>query len=109
DGSAVPVQEVPGEYVGIKRYAFIADVPALGYNTYHARGGVRDTQSDRVLTATRHGIENDWWALTLDPNDGAIARLMDKQTGVDYLRKGASLACMADSSDTWSHGIAAYR
>lgn len=109
DGNAVPVQEAPGEYVASKRYAFVAEVPALGYNTYHARSGARNAQSSGTLAATQHTLENDWWAVRLDPNDGAIAGLRDKQTGVDYLKKGALLDCMADSSDTWSHGIAAYR
>ena len=116
DDSETPVaiQEVGGAslsrmpFAG-KRYAFIADVPALGYRCYHARGTALSVGSEVPLAATRTQLENQWWRIDLDPYDGHIAGLYDKKNDVNVLENGLVLAALQDNSDTWSHGVKEYR
>jgi alpha-mannosidase len=112
--TSVPVQEVKGEslsrmpFAG-KRYAFIAEVPALGYRCFHARGTSVPARSEAMLSATRTTLENQWWAIEIDPDDGHIARLFDKMASVEVLKSGLVLTAIQDNSDTWSHGVKEYR
>ncbi|MCF6286642.1 MAG: alpha-mannosidase, partial [Candidatus Hydrogenedentes bacterium] len=112
--NAVPVQEVNGEalsrmpFAG-KRYAFLAEVPALGYRCYHARSQVKSVRSEAPLAATHTSLENQWWRIELDPYGGHITRLLDKKAGVEILKGGLILAVIQDNSDTWSHGVKEYR
>jgi alpha-mannosidase len=92
-----------------RQYAFLAEVPALGYRCFHARAGAVPTTSTRTLEATRTTLENDWWRIELDPYDGHITRLWDKVTQVDVLRAGLVLTVLQDNSDTWSHVVREYR
>lgn len=107
---AVPVQEVKGEILSHMpfagdRYAFIAEIPALGYRCFHARSGRTTTRSHLPLTADRTTLENQWWRIELDPGDGCITRLYDKQARTEVLQRGLVLAAMVDTSDTWGHSL----
>lgn len=110
----VPIQEVNGEslsrmpFAG-NRYAFVADVPALGYRCYHARSKPGTAQAADMLEGTRTTLENEWWRIDFDPYDGHIASLMDKHHDVDVLSGGFVLAAVQDNSDTWSHVVKEYR
>jgi len=109
----VPVQGVRGDILAHmpfadERCAFLAEVPALGYRCYHARSGKSTVRSERPLAATRDTLENEWWRIELDPRDGHIARLFDKQHGLEVFRNGLVLAALLDNSDTWSHEVKEY-
>lgn len=106
----VPVQEVKGEILSLMpfagdRYAFVAQIPALGYRCYHARSGLSTTRSSLPLYADRTTLENQWWRIELDPGDGYITRLYDRTHQVEVLRKGLVLAAIVDNSDTWGHSL----
>ncbi|HIJ65518.1 MAG TPA: alpha-mannosidase [Candidatus Hydrogenedentes bacterium] len=107
-GQPVPCQALHGEKIGGFAYTLVADVPALGYRCYHARFSGEPAVSGRPLSASPDFLENDWWRIELDPLDGHIARLYDKQHAVEVLEAGNVLACLADSTDTWSHGVDRY-
>lgn len=110
----VPVQEVAGEslsrmpFAG-RRYAFLAEVPALGYRSFHARLRDSSARTEAPLAATRTGLENQWWRLELDPYDGHITGLYDKAQDVNVLTGGLILSVIQDNSDTWSHEVKEYR
>lgn len=109
EGMQVPLQRVRHERPGACRYAFTADVPAAGYRCYYARSGGEPHKWLRRLDANRTSLENDWWHIEFDPEEGHITRITDKAHGVNVMKRGGVLAAMTDASDTWSHDVAAYR
>ncbi len=109
EGAAVAVQAVKGERIGHTDYVFLAEPPGLGYRCYHLRSGGEQPASDEPLHAGRDFLENAWWRLELDPDTGAISRLLDRKYGVDVLECGNVLACLVDGTDTWSHDMVEWR
>lgn len=106
----VPCQPVKSERVGSTAYALTAELPALGYRCYHARSGAQPLTHERLmLKAGPHSLENDWWALEFEPHTGHLVRLYDKHHKAETLNRGNILACLVDSSDTWSHGCDEFR
>jgi alpha-mannosidase len=101
------------------RFAFEADVPALGYRLYQMKGGVtRPTATPLRVTAT--SLENEHLRLELDPETGRIASLVlkgDRGGGgdptdghVEIVEPGRSRAVVVDdTSDTWGHRRLAYQ
>jgi len=100
-----------GEFPGQRAIGFLATVPALGYRTYRAVEAGKPTEitTNGCLEAGHGWIENEFWRIELDPNDGSISSLIDRRTGVNILKRGMVWEVIADSSDTWSHGIRGYR
>ncbi|MCC6697315.1 MAG: alpha-mannosidase [Candidatus Hydrogenedentes bacterium] len=109
EGKAVPSQRVLDERIGSHRYAFTADVPAMGYRSYHARSGAKTIKAAGHLKGGRDFLENDWWRIEFDPYDGHLCRLHDRQRNVEVLERGNVLAAIVDPSDTWGHGYREYR
>jgi alpha-mannosidase len=105
----VAMQPVLDSRVTSTSYAFVAEVPGMGYRCYHVRSGAKSGKSRAMLEGTRDSLENTWWRIEFDPYDGHIARLYDKKRKVETLKKGNVLAAMADMSDTWSHDIVEFR
>ena len=105
----IPSQQVLTERIDSAGYVFTAELPALGYRCFHARSGARPLKHDRPLAGGRDFLENEWWRIEFDPYHGHISRLFDKRVKLDVLKKGNVLACMVDSSDTWSHGYDEFR
>ncbi len=105
----VPLQQIRGERVAGRQYAFTAELPAMGYRLYHARSGAKSRKLIRRLEAGRDFLENEWWRLEFDGADGSICRLFDKHRHVEVLRRGGILSSLVDHSDTWSHEVEEYR
>jgi alpha-mannosidase len=105
EGGLVPHDRVLGERPGGRKYEFLAEVPAMGYRCYFARSGEQRHKLIRTLQATQHSLENEWWRIELDPADGHICSLRDRQHGIEVLRTGAMLSALVDGSDTWSHRV----
>jgi alpha-mannosidase len=102
-------QEVLTERIGSTGYVFTAELPAMGYRCFHARSEAQPVHHERPLTGDRTFLENEWWRIEFDPYHGHVSRLFDKRNKLDVLKKGNVLACMVDSSDTWSHGCEEFR
>ena len=107
--TVIPSQAVMGERIGSTRYAFCAELPAMGYRCFHARSGAKSLRLEETLTGDRTSLENDWWRIEFDQCHGHICRLYDKRAKVEILTKGNVLACLVDPSDTWSHGYDEFR
>ncbi|GMW01736.1 MAG: hypothetical protein AMXMBFR84_28730 [Candidatus Hydrogenedentota bacterium] len=108
-GRVVAHQETQAEYVGAHAYSFLAEVPALGYTSYHVRSGAKTVKIGNAVDAEIIYMENAWWRLELDPYDGHIARLLDKRNKTEVLKRGNVLSALVDHSDTWSHDVVEYR
>ncbi len=116
DDAGLPVasQTIRHERPGDRRHTFVAEVPAMGFRCYHARSGpapeaaAGPRAASKTLEATKNRLENTWWRLEFDPCDGGLTRLYDKENKAEVLERGMVLACIADTSDTWSHGVRDY-
>jgi len=108
-GSPVPIQVVRSERIGTDLHALTIELPAFGFRCFHARSGACPAKTHRMLHAGPAFVENDWWRIEFDQYDGHISRLFDKSHKVETLSKGNILACMVDSTDTWSHDCQEYR
>ncbi len=132
-GRAVPVQAIrPSATVPGWRHrlVFPAELPPLGYRTYRlyadgpAQAGTRGV--DRAAEApgarsqapgvrARGGtagtvLEAGRLRLTLDRATGWLSSLVELGTGLELLAgdAGPHAVVLADTTDTWSHGVLAY-
>ncbi|MFB0547116.1 MAG: alpha-mannosidase, partial [Anaerolineae bacterium] len=115
-GAKIPIQLIPSPNKRV-RAVFLADLPPLGYRVYYAtdRGAnaypqISSQRELLTLSATPTSLENAWWRLDIDPATGYLTRLYDKRHAVDVLAGPGDVPLVLDDpSDTWSHGVDAYR
>lgn len=90
-----------------RRFTFQAKLPPLGYRTYRLRPGSGDVSPPIPVMRAGAGIlENERLRLEIDQATGGIARLYDKQAGVDVFADTAAVGVVIDDpSDTWSHDV----
>ncbi|WDR06879.1 glycoside hydrolase family 38 C-terminal domain-containing protein [Devosia rhodophyticola] len=110
-GQSIPFQYIDphGKTTGLQRIGFALEVPAYGYRVLRfavdaARGvaapGVGFGAPSQALR-----YETSGYALTIDPDTGAIASLTNKQTGIELFSGiGHQAIVVEDNTDTWSHG-----
>jgi alpha-mannosidase len=64
---------------------WVSNVPALGYNFYPViKGKVLPGKTEAIVASTS-AIEGRYYKLQLDPSSGAVAQLIDKETGQDLV------------------------
>ncbi len=74
-----------GQNVSVENGTFLAtDVPASGYKTYQVKQRVRD------LEKPVNALENEFFKVTLDPEHGTIASLVDRRTGREWVDGSAA-------------------
>ena len=116
EGKAVPIQFLSTERYGdggLKqvRLAFLArDVPALGWDTYHAvplqteaKPGERTGQETKTPV-----LENEFYRVTVNPATGAIDSLFDKTAKWEALAAPGNIVTrQQDKGDLWElyHGL----
>ena len=95
DGEAIPFlleSADPPDARGPRRatIAFLAaDVPAIGYRTFHAVPSATPLDDAGWRTVDTLAIENGTFALTVDPSrGGGISSLVDKRSGKQLIRSG---------------------
>ncbi|UCE08203.1 MAG: alpha-mannosidase, partial [bacterium] len=99
-------QEIPSQTVASDRYSnkilFVAkDVPAMGYTIYELRSQMLPRQRQN-LTATHTSIENEYFAISIDPNTGWLERIYDKKGDREVLAgPGNELQLFKDTPSTW--------
>ena len=87
------------------RIAFVADLPACGYNVFRLAPRIGVPAQDAV-PGTDTTLENDWFRLRLNSETGALASLFDRRFDFEWLRADAGVGLvLEDRSDTWSHGL----
>ena len=113
-GRAVPVQTIQSFATVLawrSRLCFEADLPPVGYRTYRVTPDVA-RPNPGTLRADPTVLENDHLRLELDPDTGDITSLVLREDGrdvVDVIAAGSRVAVVADTTDTWSHRMLAYR
>ncbi|MFC4454214.1 alpha-mannosidase [Deinococcus sonorensis] len=109
-GQEVAVQRVRSEATVTgwrKRLMWVADLPAFGHRTYTIEP--QAAAPLREVEASETHLESAAFRLELDPQTGAIARLLDKHGEAEvFSAPAAAGTVMRDDSDTWSHGVFQY-
>lgn len=109
-GGIVPMQFVQSHATANNRHrmSFIAQLPPMGYRTYHVVKG-ENSAPRSTITASSHTLENEHIKLTIDPETGCIEQLLDKEKGVSVFNAQAAVPVVVDdTSDTWSHNVTRY-
>lgn len=112
----VPFQKIQAMATthGRTRICFLADLPALGYRTYHLVTGERaawasledSPENATELKSTDTVLENAYLRLELDPRTGFIASLYDKREDREVFGAAAARPVVVDDpSDTWGHDV----
>jgi len=66
-------------------FLLLADVPALGYQTYFVRGAAKSAGTPSTLKASADSLENDFVRVKIDPTSGCMTSLVDKSTNTEAL------------------------
>lgn len=108
EGKDIPLQRIGSSAtIGdlMKRFVFIADVPAFGYRVYSLiKNGSKKKLSSLISGNTK--IENEFLRLEISDRTGYVKSLYDKINKVEIFKKDSSVpVVIKDESDTWSHGI----
>jgi len=110
-GEVIPYQSVQSAVTAFRaKLAFTAELPALGYRTYHLRLNETPVQKPSLQSpaqpAPDHVLENERFRLEIDPQTGWISSLRDHRFGVEvFAAPAARPVVIADPHDTWGHGI----
>lgn len=111
-GDQVLCQRVQHESVTRDKQRIIwnAEIPAGGERIYQLRtdGTQPDFESD--LKHDTYSISNSFWNITCADDGSHLIQIQRKSDGVLLFRTDAlEITSQYDSSDTWSHGINAFR
>lgn len=90
---------------GLNRLVFQAQLPAMGYRLYRFAPGLPVLPPSPGVVVTETRLENEHLTIRLDPQTGAIASCVDRETGIEIVgARGWNVAeVLEDTSDTWSH------
>jgi alpha-mannosidase len=110
------------------RLCFLADLPPMGYKVFHLNRSSEETAQttgpavEKLPLTVVNGyevesdgrpnlaVDNEFIHLELDTHLGVIAHLVDKRTGNEVFSGHAAKGVVIDDpSDTWSHGVTAFR
>lgn len=103
-------KEVPYQFVDKGRLAFLADVPPLGWSSYRILPSEEVPEFNSEVEITQTKIENSFYSIELDYETGFIRSIFDKVRNIEMLSDMANVPIVIDDqSDTWSHGVDAFR
>jgi len=112
DGQPVPFQYVQPEGLtnGLQRILFWVAIPGFGYRLLRyakdTAGLVPPSVAAPPTPLVGHVVETGGWRMEIDPATGAIARLVNRSSGLSVFTGAAHRGVIVDDpTDTWSHGI----
>jgi len=115
-GGPLPVQIIRGsQYNGnfdTTHTLFMGDIPAYGYKVYWLYQKAPEGLSfDNPFRCEGGVMENECIKIEIDGNTGYITGLTDKRTGRNVFSQPACVPVIIDEgeTDTWGHGVYAYR
>ncbi len=112
DGQAVATQVVQSSVTTKqRRTCVVAELPPMGFRVFYGTAQA-DPPSEPAgeLSAADGVLQNAWHNLKLSSTTGLPDELYDRRSSAQLLRQpGMRLAVMHDPSDTWSHGVPAFR
>ncbi len=100
-------EEVPSQWED-GHLVFPVRVPSLGYVTYHISPERERRDYESSLRVSPEVLESSLVRLTF--SQGRVVSLVDKRSDAELLAgPGIRLVVLDDPSDTWGHGVAAFR
>lgn len=92
---------------GLTRLIFHAQLPPLGYRTYHFAPRLPRGENFPAVHADPTGLQNDRLIVRLDPSNGQITSCVDRVSGLEWVGDGGwnVAQVLEDTSDTWAHGV----
>ena len=66
-------------------YFIAEDVPSLGYKVYFITYGDREVRNSNVFVKGEYLLENEFYSISLNPQDGTIESLIDKEVNKEVL------------------------
>ncbi|WP_077623218.1 alpha-mannosidase [Sediminibacillus massiliensis] len=109
-GKQIPVQVVQSKATanGRNRLSFMATVPAMGYRVYKVVSNAAPEQFE-TIKANDYIMENARYRLEINPDNGFISSLYDKEKQYELFTSDAARPVVVnDTSDTWSHDVVRY-
>lgn len=109
-------EEVPCQFIHTKaqldkrkRIAFLATVPAMGYETYRIVPDDAKWTEDPFVNKNAYVFENQYTKVVFNEYSGYISSIYDKQNEVELLNGCANVPLVInDLSDTWGHTVEKY-
>lgn len=86
-GQTAPAQALSRRSEGTYWALWTRNIPALGYRLFRIETTDRPRAAQSTAQVTR--LENDFYELVVDPEQGAVARLLDKGTGSNLVDPAA--------------------
>ncbi|HEY5911013.1 MAG TPA: glycoside hydrolase family 38 C-terminal domain-containing protein [Verrucomicrobiae bacterium] len=86
-GDAVPAQALNRRSEGTYWALWARNIPALGYRLFRIE--VSDRPRAAITTAAVTNLDNAFYELRVDPQKGAVTRLVDKETRLDLVDAAA--------------------
>ena len=110
-GASIPFQysDPHGKTTALQRITFPIDLPAYGYRVLRFRvdpdNGISAPGVSFGVRSQTLSFDTNGYGLTIDPESGAISRLVNKANGVAlFAEAGHQAIIVEDATDTWSHG-----
>ena len=108
--SDISGEEVPCQISHDGKLLFVAEVPSFGYSAYRLSTDAPKQSFTSPLKTSAGLIENEYYRVEINPRTGFISSIFDKTRNVEMLSgPGCVPIVIDDFSDTWSHGVDAYR
>ncbi len=113
DHHEIDIQTIYGRYLindKNKGMIFVADLPALGYNTYWLTPLEVPAEKPPFIPDAplepRYTLENEWTKLTIDKKTGLIISLLDKKNNCELIKTQGAQPLVMDETDydTWGNG-----
>lgn len=106
-GRSIPFHRKEEE--GIVVFHFLAELPAMGFTTYHIKPGKPAMVENKLQRKGDTEIISGKWKIGIHPTAGIVS-LVDRKTGVEFLSgPAAELIALADFSDPWAMGCDEWR
>jgi len=85
EGGEVAAQRIESRSDGSYWAMQIPEVPALGYRTFRIETDTAGAVAEVAPAAGDEVLENPWYRIEVDPSTGTIARLFDRELGLDLV------------------------
>ncbi|MCK5128338.1 MAG: alpha-mannosidase [Clostridiales bacterium] len=117
DDNDIEIQTIMGRHLMSnknKGSVFMAEVPALGYNTYWLTPMEKPKEKPPfepdIVYEPRYVLENEWTKLTINKETGLVSSLFDKINNIEHVKPESARPLVMDDEpyDTWGHGNDVY-